>query len=193
MGVQKTEPGNGVVVMANKNSPYKKYALILGIILIVVAGGVAAWVTFRDPKAPPPTPADESKQARNAAESLKNEGNYQGEAAKISEYLASNPPEQYAQVETIRLGFAYMNQSEYQKALETFQAALAKYKDAELAATRGIAFAYMKMGESSDNKDEYQKAIEWFEKAIEVAKKVGSEEVTASDESNIRYIRKQME
>ncbi len=183
-----------VVSAQSVNGRFSKRTILIIFLAVVAVVGLVIWQYLEAGSKPVNTKSTEQvRQLQASAAELKNKGDYRGEAEKIEDYLDSNPPDEFAKVEIIRLGSSYMNTGDYDKAIGLYQTALKKYPDAEMAATRGIAFAYMKRGEKNNSKDDYAKAIEWFEKAIVVEKRIGALEVVSSDESNIRYVKRQLQ
>lgn len=180
------------VVMKAQPSHHKKRGYVLLVLVVLVCLAVAGWLMYHNrhddsDTGKKVTAAEKHTEVMKQVATADNAGDFAAEAKQLQAYIDSNPPSEYAESEIIRLATAYQNTKDYDNAIKWYQVALDKYPDAKLAATRGIAYAYMAKGDK-------QKAIEYFEKTIEIEKSDPSTVyLVQNEENNIRYIKGQIQ
>jgi predicted negative regulator of RcsB-dependent stress response len=188
MRVQKKGLGSAVVVSSAtpvKHLPAKRRLIavigavvLIGIILVVV-------ILIGNRNANNQSPKEQDQAHTQALTSVANDdktGKYSDESQKLQSYINSNPPDQYAATESVRLATSYQNSHDYENAIKWYKIALDKYPGDKLAATRGLAFTYRDKGDKAQ-------ALTYFRQAVEIENSDPTTKyLVGKDQNNIRFL-----
>ena len=88
----------------------------------------------------------------------------------------------------------YVNDKQYKNAINSYQSVIDKYPNGKYAAIRGLAFVYMKLGDTTGSKDDYRKALDYFKQSEQMGLADPDKQLIAgSDQSDIRYIEEHLQ
>lgn len=115
---------------------------------------------------------------------------YAQEAQGLNDLLSKSNTDIRKQIVLLRLGAAYANDKQYDKAIASYEKAANNYPDSKAAGTRGLAFLYMNRGKETKNVADLQQSQSYFEQALELEKQNEKyRSYVQNEELNIIYIK----
>lgn len=164
----------------------KKLTLIILLVIAALVVGLGAW-KYLDIKSDQRNKVAEAEfvELTKSVNDLTYKKDYEQATAKLTDYASRTSNQEYKYSALTQLGAVYLNQADYQKALEIFVVAKDIDNQNDLAAVVGIALAAEQLGEK-------KVAVEAYKAAIEILKIRNNEGYAAQDikhyESKIKLL-----